>query len=307
MQEAHHATPSGEALQFTDAIPQPTGTILPASDDFEVVNRVARKGLWPDSEIRKVRGHTGTNDLHYAVEIQDADGHWHLASKPGRLLSPHYLLVHNRELKAMAEEVAVLTGYTWRPYREYFDGTRYQYMLASEDFHEEVAPGDAVRAAIRAQQAYDGTQRATTDVFVERLVCSNGMLVKDRLFRFEFEHKIDTGGGAEHWKRELERASYEIRHLAVNFERFVGTLRQLREQPVGHGEMRRFTEALPAAFPSSTYGEIVRRFYEEEEPTAFGLLNAATYVTWHQGPKATVQDYRRNEQLVELLTDFSSN
>ena len=99
------------------------GTILPADDGFEAVNKVARKGLWPESAIRKVRGHTGTNDLHYAVEIQDADGHWHLASKPGRLLSPQYLLVHNRELKAMAEEVAVLTGYTWRPYREYFDGT----------------------------------------------------------------------------------------------------------------------------------------------------------------------------------------
>ena len=91
----------------------------------------------------------------------------------------------------------------------------------------------------------------------------------------------------------------------MNFERFTHVLRQLREQPVGHEEMQRFTQALPAAFPSSTYGEIVRRFYEAEEPTAFGLLNASTYVTWHQGAKATVQDYRRNEQLVELLTDFS--
>ena len=307
MQEAHHALQGRGAVQPTGRSPQLIGTILPASDDFELVNKVARKGLWPDSPIRKVRGHTGTNDLHYAVEIQDADGHWHLASKPGRLLSPQYLLVHNRELKAMAEEVAVLTGYAWRPYREYFDGTRYQYMLASENFRQEVAPGDSVRAAVRAQQAYDGTQRATTDVFVERLVCSNGMLVKDRLFRFEFEHKIDSDGEAENWKRELERAGYELRHLAVNFERFVGTLRQLREQPVGHEEMSRFTEALPQAFSASTYGEIVRRFYEEEEPTAFGLLNASTYVTWHQGAKATVQDYKRNELLVELLTGSSSN
>ena len=152
-------------------------------------------------------------------------------------------------------------------------------MLASEDFRQDVVEGDSVRAAIRAQQAYDGTQRATVDVFVERLACRNGMLVKDRLFRFEFEHKIEANGKAENWKRELERASYELRHLAVNFERFVRVLRRLREEPIDHEDMRCFSDALPSAFPASTYGEIVRHFYEVEEPTAFGLLNAATYVT----------------------------
>jgi hypothetical protein len=287
--------------------PRRQGTILDADDTFETVNKVARRGLWPHSKIRKVKGHTASNDLHYAVEIEDADGHWHLASKPGRLLSPQYLLVPNEELKAMAHEVARLTGYAWKPYREYFDGTRYQYMLVSEDFQREVVPGDPVRAAIRAQQSYDGMQRAATEVFVERLVCGNGMLTSDRLFSFAFEHRLSDNGGAAAWKQELERAGYEIRHLSVNFGRFVDELIRLHELPVGHEEMRRFTEALPAAFPSSTYGEIVRRFYAHEEATGFGLLNAATYVTWHQGEKTTVQDYRRNEQLVELLVGFTAS
>ena len=70
--------------------------------------------------------------------------------------------------------------------------------------------------------------------------------------------------------------------------------------------MRLFTAVLPAAFLSSTYGEIVRRFYAHEEATGFGLLNAATYVTWHQGEKTTVQDYRRNEKLVELREGFTA-
>ncbi len=205
----------------------------------------------------------------------------------------------------MAHEVARLSGYDWRPYREYFDGTRYQYMLASENFTEEVRPGDNVRVAIRAQQAYDGSQRPVTDMFVERLVCANGMLTKDLLFRFEFEQKIRDGEAAEGWRKELERASYGLRNLPVNFERFTATLRALRSVPIGRPEMVRFTKALPRSFPSSTYGDIVRRFYEEEEPSAFGLLNAATYVTWHQGETATIQDYKRNEQLVELLVSFA--
>jgi hypothetical protein len=53
--------------------------------------------------------------------------------------------------------------------------------------------------------------------------------------------------------------------------------------------MQRFSEALPQSFPASTYGQIARRFYEREESTFFGLLNAATYVTWHQGEKTTVR------------------
>ena len=40
------------------------------------------------------------------------------------------------------------------------------------------------------------------------------------------------------------------------------------------------------------------RFYAHEEATGFGLLNAATYVTWHQGEKTTVQDYRRSYNFV---------
>lgn len=282
------------------------GIILEPNGSFEIQNKVAKKGIWPDSPIRKVRGHTGSNDLHFAVEIKDADGNWHLASKPGRLLSPGYLLVENRELRSMAEEVAILTGYQWKPYREYFDGTRYQYMLVSEDFKAEVTVGDTIRAAIRAQQSYDGTQRAVTEVFAERLVCSNGMLTKDLLFQFEFKHKISENGGAEDWKKELERASYEIRNLGVNFEKFVGRLRELREMNVGHDELAAFVKALPPTFPASTLGDILKRYYTVEDPTAYGLLNACTYTTWHAS-SPTVQDYSRNEQLVKLLTSWNPN
>jgi len=301
------------ALEVIDPIEVETsgpkrGIILEPNGSFEMQNKVARKGIWPDSPIRKVRGHTGSNDLHYAVEIKDADGNWHLASKPGRLLSPSYLLVENTELRRMAEEVALLTGYTWKPYREYFDGTRYQYMLVSEDFTAEVAPGDNVRAAIRAHQSYDGSQKAGAEVFVERLVCSNGMLTKDLLFSFEFKHKISENGGREDWMKELERASYEIRTLPLNFEKFAGQLRNLREQNVGHYEMQAFAIALPPTFPVSTYGEILQRFYKHEEPTVFGLLNASTYVTWHQDrQKVTIQDYKRNEELVKMLTAWNPN
>lgn len=285
---------------------QARGGIRPPSTKFEVVNRVAHKGLWPDSPIRKEQAVADALGMHYSVQIRDADGHWHLASSKGRLLAPDYLLVNNRELKVMAEEVACATGFTWQPQREFFDGTRYLYSLVTDDLKVDVVPGDTIRLGILAKQSYDGTQRAAVEMFAERLVCSNGMRVKDQLFSFAFEHRSSTGLHQE-WQSELERASYQLRHVGVRFEQLVQRLRMLRAVSVGHREMHRFTKALPQGFPATTYGAIVRRFYAHEESTAFGLLNACTWVTWHRGVKAAIEDYRRNEQLVAMLVGFAES
>ncbi|GAB5519479.1 MAG: hypothetical protein RhofKO_17300 [Rhodothermales bacterium] len=278
------------------------GWIRPQDATFKLVNRVAHKGLWPGSPIRKEQAVADALGMHYSVQIQDADGHWHLASSKGRLLSPDYLLVNNHELKTMAEEVARATGFTWQPQREFFDGTRYLYSLTTSDLVADVVPGDTISLGILAKQSYDGTQRAAVEMYAERLVCANGMRVKDGLFSFAFEHRRLEGEHTESWRAELARASYQLRHVGVRFEQFVQRLRMLRAVAVGHEEMHRFTGALPKSFPVTTYGEIVRRFYAHEEPTAFGLLNACTWVTWHRGAKATMEDYRRNEQLVALMT-----
>ncbi|GAB5519707.1 MAG: hypothetical protein RhofKO_19580 [Rhodothermales bacterium] len=243
--------------------------------------------------------------MHYSVQIQDADGHWHLASSKGRLLAPDYLLVPNHELKAMAEEVAAASRFSWQPQREFFDGTRYLYSLVTSDLTAEVTEGDVIRLGLLAKQSYDGTQRAAVEMYAERLVCANGMRVKDGLFSFAFEHRVNQRA-SEVWRIELKRASYQLRHIAVRFEQFVQRLRMLRAVRIDHEEMRRFTEALPKSFPATTYGEIVRRFYAAEEATAFGLLNACTWVTWHRGAKATIEDYRRNEQLVAMLAGPAS-
>ncbi|MEM1095198.1 MAG: DUF932 domain-containing protein [Bacteroidota bacterium] len=293
------ALPSDESATH-EGQPRLHGQVLPPSSSFNLVNRVTHKGLWPDSPIRKEQAVADELGMHYAVQIQDADGHWHLASSKGRLLAPDYLLVPNHELKCMAEEVAIASGYAWQPQREFFDGTRYLYTMTTSDLTAEVAEGDTIRLGLLAKQSYDGTQRAAVEMFAERLVCANRMRVKDQLFSFAFEHR--NAEAAENWRGELRRASYQLRHLGVRFEQFVQRLRMLRAVSVGHDEMHRFTEALPKSFPATTYGEILRRFYSVEEPTVFGLLNACTWVTWHRGAKATMEDYRRNEQLVALLT-----
>lgn len=275
------------------------GHVFTRSEDMEIVNKVARKGIWPDNPIRKQAAFAGSQILHFAVEIEDADGNWHLASQKGKLLSPDYLLVNNAELREMAEAVAQRIGYGWTPRQEYFDGTRYKYFLTSDDLKLEVAQGDAVRLGIYARQAYDGSQRASVQVYAERLVCHNGMIVKDELFDFTFRHRT---ADAQDWQAELDRASYQLRNLSVNFERFVGKLARLREIPIGNTELVGFTERIGGGFPVSTYGEIMRRFFTHEEATAFGLLNACTYVTWHRGETVTEQDFKRNEDLVALCT-----
>ncbi|MEM8598340.1 MAG: DUF932 domain-containing protein [Bacteroidota bacterium] len=282
------------------------GSILP-SPDMTVLNDGARRGIWPNSRIEKQQASADGTSLHYAVRIFDADGKPHLASRPGVLLSPDYLLVHNDEMKEMAHEVARLTGHDFVPTRERFTlgrkgGARYEYLLESPTFTADVTTGDTIACGIRALNSYDKSTRARVEVFATRLVCSNGMIARDTLFDFTFEHKVSTNGGREQWREELERAQYELRHLSVNFERFVELLRRLRDVPVGVPELAAFTKKLAPAFPGSTYGEIVKQFMAHEDPTAFGLLNACTYTTWHRGDRVTDADMDRNGDLVALLT-----
>lgn len=317
-----------DAAQKADDAQQRLGSILtPAEGQFETLNRVARKGLWPSSPIRKTQGAVGDQEVYFGVEIRDADQKWHLASSKSKLLSPNYLLVHNDEIKAMAEEVARRTGHDFVPVRETFDGTRYEYYLASPAFVNRVGDlreiergnhtllnggfgdaldpnGDYVRLGLRAVNTYDGSARARVEAYVERLVCLNGALVKDGLFSFTFEHKVSTNGGRRQWEAELERAGYELRNLHTRFDAFAETLRQMREREVGMDELRAFARhkairSLPAAFR----GDFLGRFLADEEPTLFGLYNAATYCTWHAGERLTQADVKRNEDLVALLTD----
>lgn len=310
----HDAMPSGnggydhviDVVDLTEDEPHRTGSILP-NPSMVVYNDGIKRGIYPDSRIEKQQASADGTSLHYAVRIFDADGNPHLASRPGSLLSPDYLLVENAEMKEMAHEVARLTGHDFTPTRERFTlgrkgGARYEYLLESPTFTAEVTTGDTIACGIRAMNSYDKSTRARVEVFATRLVCSNGMIARDMLFDFTFEHKVSTNGGREQWREELERAQYELRHLSVNFERFAGTLRRLREVPVGVPELEAFTKRLAPAFPGSTYGEIVRRFMAHEDKTAFGLLNACTYVTWHRGDKVTDADMDRNGDLVGLLT-----
>ncbi len=301
------------------------GRILTPEDGaFEVLNRVANKGIWPDAPIRKTQAQLGDQQVHYGVEIEDADGAWHLASSKSRLLSPQYLLVENGEIKAMAEAVAMRTGHDFVPTRETFDGTRYEYYLASPGFVNRVGDlrqiergrhefvngdgldpnGDYVRLGLRAVNTYDGSARARVEAYVERLVCLNGALLKDQLFSFTFAHKVSDNGGREDWEAELDRAGYELRNLHTRFDAFTDRLRAMRERQVGMHELRAFA-AHPAVrkLPDAFTGQFLSRFLADEEPTLFGLYNAATWCTWHAGEKLTQADVARNEDLVALLTN----
>jgi hypothetical protein len=59
----------------------------------------------------------------------------------------------------------------------------------------------------------------------------------------------------------------------------------------------------PEVLGPQKWGEVTDRFYREEEPSMFGLLNASTYSTWHG--RISASDVAQNEAAVSGLLAFA--
>ena len=280
------------------------GVVMEVPETFRIINKVENLGLHSGSPVQKVRAEAaGVGALQYTVQVQDADHNWHLASPPSKLLSNKHLIVPNTEIKDIVDRVAIMSGHPWVPESDFFDGKNYKLIYTSPRFKADVAVGDAVQVGLVGSNTYTGRHRPRVEMFINRLICSNGMIVKDMLFSFTYEASIIQGERDSVWQQELQRHSYAIRNASVNFDKFVQVFSRARSMPVGENEFVEFLNQFD--IPDSLLGKITRRFYLNEEKTLFGLINACTYCTWHRGDAITVSDFDRNQELTTGLLEYA--
>ena len=130
----------------------------------------------------------GLQSSRYAI-VLDPSGE---AQEAG-IVTEDYNLVENREVVETAERVIHAGSLEATPDKVLFDGRRFRqrWVLPQHTFAVQV--GDVVALTLDATNSYDGSTRFGLAFNLQRLVCSNGMIVDQLLGGFRFRHNQSHG------------------------------------------------------------------------------------------------------------------
>lgn len=267
-----------------------------------VINRTKR-GTSPFVPIVKTPTYSQNSGTlsGYSVEIKDdvsETGYRHVGT-----VSKNYLLLSNEEVRELAIEIAMQSGLPFQESRIFWDGSRFLHVIDFEG-SESVGDGDDVGLGLVTQSSYDKTWRYSCQLMGRRFVCDNGLISGEFFGRVAFKHLAAEGDPKEHaWQDVVRQGLSVIDRAPEDLHHFAESLRRLRACEMTDARLREAWNLFPA-IGDGIKGQVMSRYVGHEEPTMFGLLQAATNVTWHR-EKQTASDYANNDAMTTALLRYA--
>ncbi len=207
----------------------------------------------------------------------------------------------NRDVRDMAEEIAIRSGHDFVTSRTLFDGKRFALAITFPFAYQvEVRVGDPLSIGMALRTSYDGSQRLSASLFVHRLACSNGMIAPQLFGRVRFRHVQKSAG----WEEEVSRVMSVLSQAHYGLKEFAASAVKLANTPLTAEHLKQLRKGVFAPVPMTLWSRMVDQTLLREEHTLYGLLNGGTAVTWHD-PKMTVRDLEHNETLVRGLLSYA--
>ena len=270
----------------------------------------------PYAPIRKVPlDYNGIKSSAYSVQLEDYCKTGEDEGKPvyankwqeKGVVGSNYLLIPNEEVKDMAGVISEASGVTWHENKVFFNGRQYMYSMVTDDVGGEVKKGDVINLGFAMWNSYDGSRSLSFEMFLNRLVCMNGMITKKNFETYRFKHTP----GSSNWQEDLEQVCKLIEHVPVN--KYVESFTKLSSTPLMVNDLSFIRQNHLTRVPTSTWGKVLDKFLtdrvnsktmrQDSEYTGWDLLNAGTNVTWHN-KKQTMQDFNMNGYIVEGMCDY---
>ena len=95
-----------------------------------------------------------------------------------------------------------------------------------------------------------------------------------------------------------------IDHAPDDLSRYVAALRQLKAARMTDSRLREVWRAMPTV-GDSVKGQILSRYVDAEEPTLYGLFQAATWLFTHR-EKLTAADFANNDAATTALLRYAA-
>ena len=257
----------------------------------------------PYQEIRKVPlDFNGIQSAAYAVQRLDEEKGW----KEAGVVGQNYMLLENKEVKEIADELLFNSGLRFDVDREFFNGKNYMLSYKAVDTLDvkEKEIGD-LNLGVQFWNSYDGSRSFGFSLMLYRLVCLNGMMSKLHLNNHRFRH----APGSEDWNKQLEAMVHNI-NLSQDgenkgLEQMIEGIATLNDFRVTSKKLGNIRHNHLKEIPTGVWGEITDRFLDPEgeyysDTNGWGLLNSATDILWHK-EKPTLASYNHNAIITDGL------
>ncbi len=257
-------------------------------------------GNW-DDPIRKVplSDNMGNKSSAWSVQKEDVEKGWNEVG----VVSDKYLLVENQQVEKLAHDIAESSGYNFTPDKTFWNGRQFMYSMVAKDYTDEVSVGDDVGLGIMFWNSYDGSTALQFKLYLQRLVCLNGMVSNDIFKSFRFKHDESS----ENYQEEIIEAAQIIESSRENVRYFINALRYLDKEELDFCKLSTIRQEHLSHVPTTLFGNIVDELLNYRplgKPTAYDLLNSSTKVLWHK-KKSTKADFDHNASIVDSLVNYA--
>ena len=258
----------------------------------------------PFMDIEKVNNYfpDGTiNPMTYSILGEDGTQFKDVTS--------NYLLVSNKDIVDVVTEVMVKSMIEWKHEKRFFSNAgsfRDIYYANDTGLEKSVAQvGDLIGMVLEITNSYNGTSRAGIQVYFQRLICENGMTSNTYGFGHSFTHTAQN----LNWDEQIIQATALLRNQSEHrLGKFVEACGKL-QKPIDNTEIKLIREKyIPKGtgknyLPGTQFGQLMDKYYEDGDFTAWGLLNAGTNVLWH-ADKLTNASFDNNTVVVDGLLKY---
>ncbi len=221
------------------------------------------------------------------------------------VVSDNYLLIPNTKVVELAKNISEMSQYNWEPDKTFWNGRQFMYSLVSKDCTEEVSIGDDIALGMMFWNSYDGSTALQFKLYLQRLVCLNGMVSNDIFSSYKFKHTERSEG----YEDEIIEASKIINSSNDNIRYFVNGLRLLDNTELNMEVLSHIREQYLTQIPVSLFGTIMDKllnYRPNGKPTVYDLLNSSTNILWHK-KKQTKADFDHNSYIVDKLINYAND
>jgi hypothetical protein len=263
------------------------------------------KGISPFTDIQKEQLAYGgfMKSKAYGVKIKTNN-----IEKPWAevgIVSSDYLLVPNKKIVTMAEEIMNKSDLNFEPEKQFWNGKQF---FASwqclDEFDAEVQVGDNLGLGLGVWNSYDGSTRAKMVLFAYRLVCTNGMTSRDEFSEYNFKHDIENVD----WEYDMAKSMELINHAEENIVEFANKCSNLSKHYIRVKDLAEARKRQFETMGTSVFGKAMDNFLTNEKyetRTAWDLLNAGTDIFWHN-KKQTTSDFNHNKLWVDGCLEIAA-
>ena len=205
------------------------------------------------------------------IEGRDAEIHIHTHSDA-------YAPISNQKAFEIGQEIMTATGVDFHAQRMIWNGKKYIAEFIADTWKADVLPGDAFALGLQVQNSYDGSLVFGVQYFLCRLVCTNGMYVREQMGGFAFKHLKQNGDLIADATKRVMLQSAQLPELAQQFT-------AMTQVPADLSMAQRWLSQMVSGtpkFPRSNVIDVLDAIEQPEIATVWDLYNAFTQVTSHE-------------------------